>query len=213
MPTYTEATVQALANLRSPDHFQWYVVPIFVMVFYIYYNEISKKNWNVVLAGLAFYGLEWFLELLNALFLHFNQHAAIWTAPGDSAFLITVGLNIEITLMFAFMGIVFAKGLPVDKTKKILGIPNRWFFAFFNAILCVIVEIALNRWDALIWEYWWWNWYFPFLIIIIGYSLYMFFSFWVHDMDSREKQIKVVSAMFAIDIVGYTLFMWILGWI
>ncbi|MBN1119509.1 MAG: hypothetical protein JXJ17_00400 [Anaerolineae bacterium] len=209
----TEATLQALANLRSPDNFQWYIIPIFAIVIYIYFNEIEKKNWDVVFAGLAFYGLEWFIELLNALWLHFSQHSAVWTAPADSAFLITVGLNIEITLMFAFAGLAFAKLLPKDKNLKILGINNRIFMAFTNAIFCVLIEIVLNRWDALIWEYWWWNWYNPVLIILIGYSLYMFFSTWVHDMESIRKKLLVVGIMFGVDIVGYGLFMGILGWI
>jgi hypothetical protein len=209
----TEATLQALANLRSPDNFQWYVIPIFAIVVYIYFNEIEKKNWDVVFAGLAFYGLEWFIELLNALWLHFSQHSAVWTAPADSAFLITVGLNIEITLMFAFAGLAFAKLLPKDRNLKILGINNRIFMAFVNAIFCVLIEIVLNRWNALIWEYWWWNWYNPILIILIGYSLYMFFSTWVHDMESIKQKILVVGIMFGVDIVGYGLFMGILGWI
>lgn len=213
MDTFTPASIEALANLRNPVHFQWYVVPIFVMVIYLYFDEAAKKNFNAILAGLAFYGLEWFIELCNALYLHFSQHSALWTAPGKSAYVITVGLNIEITLMFAFMGLMFAKVLPADKTKRYLGIPNRTFLAILNSVLCVFIEIVLNRWNALIWEYWWWNWYCPFLIIIIGYSLYMFFSFWVHDMPSRKKQITVVSAMFAVDIVGYGLFMGVLGWV
>jgi hypothetical protein len=212
-PSYTDATNLALLNLRSLDYFQWYLVPIYLLVFYIYFNEIEKKNWNVVLAGLAFWGLEWFLEILNALFLYVHGTSAIWTAPSHSALVITVGLNIEITLMFAFMGIVFAKVLPKNKKMKIMGIPNRVFLAFLNAILCVITEIGLNRWNALIWEYKWWNWYNPILIIIIGYSLYMFFSFWVHDMTSMKKKIAVVSTMYAIDIVCLIVFMGILGWI
>ena len=210
---FTEATVQAMANLREPGFFSWYVIPILVLVFYIYFTEIEKKNWNVLFAGLAFWGLEWFIEILNALFLKAFGHSAVWTAPADSAYLITVGLNIEICMMFAFMGIVFAKALPKDKKMKIMGIPNRWFLAIFNAILCVIVEIILNLWNALIWEYWWWNIYNPILIIIIGYSLYMFFSFWVHDMKSVKKKVAVVSTMYAIDIVCLVVFMGILKWI
>jgi hypothetical protein len=212
-PSYTDATNLAIENLRSLDFFQWYLVPIYLLVFYIYFNEIEKKNWNVIFAGLAFWGLEWFFEILNGIFLYVHGTSAIWTAPADSALIITVGLNIEITLMFAFMGIVFAKVLPKDKKMKVMGIPNRVFFAFLNAILCVITEIGLNRWDALIWEYWWWNWYNPILIIIIGYSLYMFFSFWVYDMTSMKKKVAVVSTMYAIDIVFLIVFMGILGWI
>jgi hypothetical protein len=212
-PTYTHATNVAIAHLRSLDNFSWYLVPIYLLVFYIYFTEIEKKNWNVLMAGLAFWGLEWFLEILNGLFLYVHGHSAVWTAPADSALIITVGLNIEITMMFAFMGIVFAKVLPKNKKMKIMGIPNRLFLVFLNAILCVITEIGLNRWGALVWEYSWWNWYNPILIILIGYSLYMFFSFWVHDMPSMKKKIAVVSTMYAIDIICLIVFMGILGWI
>ena len=213
MPNYTEATQLALANLRSPDNFQWYVIPLLAFVIYVYFSEVEKKNWNVVLAGLAFYGLEFFIEMLNGLFLHFSQYSAVWTAPKDSAYLITVGLNIEISLMFAVAGVIFAKGLPADKTLKIFGIPNRWVFAIANSVFCVAVEVVLNYWGALIWAYPWWNFPNVWLIIIIGYSLYMFFSSWVHDMQSRKKQITVVAIMWAIDLVGYGLFMGVLGWI
>lgn len=209
----TEASLEALANLRSPDHFQWYVIPLFAFVIFVYFNEIEKRNWNVVMAGLAFYGLEWFIELINGLWLHFSQRSAIWTAPADSAFLITVGLNIEITFMFAIAGVAFAKVLPKDKSLKVLGINNRLLFVIFNSVFCVLVEIVLNRWNALIWEYSWWNWYSPWLIIIFGYSLYMFFSFWVHDLKSMKTKLIAVGAMFAVDIVGYGVFMGILGWV
>ena len=213
MQDYTEATVEALANLRSPEHFQWYVIPLLAFVIYVYFVEVERRKWNIVLAGLAFYGLEFFIEMLNGLFLHFSQHSAVWTAPADSAFLITVGLNIEISMMFAVAGVVFAKALPADKNMRIAGIPNRWLFAVLNSVLCVAIEIVLNMWDALIWEYWWWSRSFPLLIIVIGYSLYMFFSFWVHDMTSRRRQITVVAVMWAIDAVGYAVFMGWLGWI
>jgi len=212
-PSYTDATNTAIEALRSPDHFSWYLIPIFTIVLYIYFVEIERKNWNVILAGLAFYGLEWFFELLNAIFLYVFGNSAIWTAPADSAYLITVGLNIEITMWFAFAGVLFTKVLPKDKSMKILGMNNRVFLAFLNAILCVFVEIVLNRWDALIWDYWWWNWYNPILIILIGYSLYMFFCFWVHDMESMKKKIAVVGGMWGIVAVVLVVFMGILKWI
>jgi hypothetical protein len=210
---YTEATSQALSILRDPGYFQWYLIPFLAFIFYVYFAEIERKNWNVVLAGLAFYGLEWFLEILNGLFLHFSEHSAVWTTPGDTAFLLLIGLTIEISMMFAVAGVIFAKILPEDKKAKILGLPNRWFFVIANSILCVFVEVILNFWDVLVWEYSWWNWPNVWLIIIIGYSLYMMFSFWIHDMKSMKKKIAVVSTMYAIDIVCLIVFMGILKWI
>ena len=210
---YTDATLQALSILRDPGYFEWYLIPFLAFVFYVYFAEVERKNWNVVLAGLAFYGLEWFLEILNALFLHFNEHSAVWTTPGNTAYLLLIGLTIEISMMFAVAGVIFAKILPKDKKIKIMGIPNRWFFVIANSVLCVFVEVILNFWNALIWEYPWWNWPNVWLIIIIGYSLYMIFSFWVHDMKSMKKKIAVVSTMYAIDVVCLILFMGVLKWI
>ncbi len=39
-----EATQQALSILRSGETFQWYVLPLFAFVLYIYFNEISNKE-------------------------------------------------------------------------------------------------------------------------------------------------------------------------
>jgi hypothetical protein len=75
-PVFTEATEQAISNLRNPHHFVWYLIPFLAFVIYVYFVEIERKNWDIVLAGLAFYGLEWFLEIMNALWLHFSKHSA-----------------------------------------------------------------------------------------------------------------------------------------
>ncbi|MEA3366458.1 MAG: hypothetical protein U9Q79_12530 [Candidatus Hydrogenedentes bacterium] len=50
-----ELTQQALAILRNPDTFQWYFIPLLAFVVYIYFNEIAKKNWPGVAAGLSLY--------------------------------------------------------------------------------------------------------------------------------------------------------------
>ena len=50
----TEAAQQALSILRDGSQFSWYVIPLFAFVVYVYANEIERRNWNLVLAGLAF---------------------------------------------------------------------------------------------------------------------------------------------------------------
>jgi len=220
-PDYTNATNQAIELLRSPDHFQWYIIPVFVIILNIYFVEIVKKNWSLVCAGLALYSLQWFFEILNALFFHFHGTSALWTVPGvnaatgtvNTSYLLTVGLNIEISLMFLFLGLSCARFLPADKTKKILGIPNRLFLASFFAILCVLIEIVLNFWDVLIWEYSWWSRGNPILIFLLAYFPLMFFSVRVHDMEPLRKKVIVVSSMFAIDITLLIVFMGVLQWI
>ena len=209
----TEASLQALEVLRSVENFQWHVVPLFVLVMYVYAVEIEKRDWGLVLAGLAFWGMDWANEIANGLILHFSGISALWTAPAGSAYVIFVGLNIEISLMFAILGIVFIKMLPKDKEQKILGIPNRWFFVVVNSLLCVFIEVFLNGANALIWEYWWWNVPFIPLIVIFGYGTFMVVSFWVYDMERIEDQRRTVGVIFAVDIAAIILFAGILGWI
>jgi len=209
----TEASRQALAILRDPSQFQWYVIPIFVLVLYVYAAEIERRNWGLVLAGLAFWGMDWFNEIWNGLVFHFTGYSACWTAPGKTAFLLLIGLNIEITLMFAILGIVLIKMLPKDRGRKILGLPNRWFFAVLNSILCVFIEVLLNQAGALVWEYPWWNFPNIFLIVLFGYLPFMVVSFWVYDQEKVRRQIAAVAAIFAVDLIGLIVFAGMLKWI
>ena len=202
----TEATLQALKILRDPSQFQWYVIPIFVIVVYIYAAEIQRRDWNIVLAGIAFYGMDLFNEIWNALVYHFTQRSAVWTAPGKTAFLIFIGLNIEITLMFAILGICFVKMLPESKAMKVLGIPNRLFFAVFNSILCVFIEVLLNRAGALVWEYTWWNFPNVWLIVLIGYLPFMAVSFWVYDMDKMRNKIIALGVIYGVNLSAILIF-------
>jgi hypothetical protein len=144
---------------------------------------------------------------------YFTNHAPVWGAPGKTAYLILIGLNIEITFMFAIAGITFAKMLPADRRLRILGIPNRLLFAIAGSIFCVIVEILLNAAGALTWEYPWWNAGAPWLIFLIGYLTFFLVSFWVYDMDSVRKQAITVGTLLGLDLVALVLFAGILGWI
>ena len=98
----TEAAQRALEILRDPNQFNWYVISLLAFTFYVYTIEIEKKNWSIVLAGLAFWGMDWFNEIWNSLVFHFTGYAPVWGAPGgNTAFLILIGLNIEIMFMFS----------------------------------------------------------------------------------------------------------------
>jgi hypothetical protein len=209
----TESALQALSILRDPSQFQWYVIPLFALVVYVYAVEIERENWGLVLAGLAFWGMDWFNEIWNGLVLHFTNYAPVWGAPGKTAYLILIGLNIEIMFMFSIAGVVFSKMLPKEKSLKILGLPNRLLFAIAGSIFCVFVEILLNGAGALTWDYPWWSARAPWLIFLIGYLPFFLVSFWVHDMPSLQRKIKTVGAIFALDIICLVLFLGVLGWI
>ena len=118
----TQSTQQALAILRDPSQFQWYIIPFVALFFYVYTVEVEKRNWSLVLAGLTFWGMDWINEIWNSLVLHFTNYAPVWGAPGKTAFLILSGLNIEICFMFALSGLIWCKMLLPDKKTKILGL-------------------------------------------------------------------------------------------
>src|SRR5512140_1594393 len=141
----TESAQQALSILRQGGQtFQWYVIPLLAFVFYAYTVEVEKRNWNLVLAGLAFWGMDWFNEIWNGLVFHFTGYAPVWGAPGKTAYLILIGLNIEICFMFAIAGITFSKMLLADKNMKIGGVRNRLLVAIAGSAFCVFVEYLLN---------------------------------------------------------------------
>ncbi len=204
---------QALTILRDGSQFQWYVIPLLAFVFYVYAVEMEKKNYTLVLAGLAFWGMDWFNEIMNSIFFHLNGFAPLWCTPGDTAFLILIGLNIEIMFMFAVSGIVWTKLLLPDKEDKILGIPNRWFVAVAGSIFCVIVEFLLNAVDALTWDWAFWDMNTPWLIFLFGYLTFFVAAFWVYDMPTMKKRLVTVGVIWGFDVLAILIFGIGLGWL
>jgi hypothetical protein len=135
--------------LRNPVTFQCYVIPLFALIVYVYTVEVERRNWSLVFPGLAFQGMDWFNAIWNGLVFHFTNYAPVWGAPADTAYLLLIGLNIEICFMFAIAGVAFSKMLPADKNLKLLGLPNRLVFAIATSIFCVLVELLLNTAGAL----------------------------------------------------------------
>lgn len=209
----SESAVQALGILRDGSQFSWYVIPLLVIVMYVYTFEIDRGNWNRVLAGLAFWGMDWFNEIWNSLLFHFSGFAPAWGAPADTAFLIFIGLNIEICFMFAITGIMATLALPADKNMKILGINNRLFIASAFSILSVCVEFLLNKVGALTWDWPWWNHDAPWLIFMFGYMPFYLMCYWVYDMTSRRKQLMTLGGIYGVNISAILVFGVGLGWL
>lgn len=205
---HPEVTAQALSILRSGENFQWYVITMLAFVIYIYSNEISKKNWKGIAAGLALYSVHWFYEILNALIQHFSGHA-LWTVPTGTSFLLLVGVGIELSLMFSVAGLVMSKLLPVDPKKKILGINNRLFLAIVNAALFSVIEIFLASTPAFVWVYNWWGAIPVFITVYIPFFLAAFYCY-----DWKPKTQKLfIGSIAALDVVMMIVFAVILHWI
>lgn len=209
----SEHAQQALAILREGGHFSWNIIPILVLVIYVYTVEVERRNWNAVFAGLALWGMDWFNEIWNSLVFHFTQYAPLWAAPGETTYLILIGLNLEICLMFAMLGVIGAKMLPTDRGMKILGLPNRWFLAVALSAVAVVIEIFLNAANALTWDYAWWSARSPLPILVAGYLHFFVVAFWVHDMQSIRSKAITVAVIYAFDVLCLVVFGAALGWI
>ena len=203
-----EATQQALSILRSGAHFQWYVIALLAIVTYIYATEIANKNWRCVAAGFSLYMVHWMFEIGNALIQHFTGHA-LWTAPTGTAFLLLVGVSVELSFMFSIAGVALSKLLPDDPKQKILGINNRLFFALLNAAFFSFVEIFLAKTPAFVWIYPWWG---AFPVFVTVYIPFFVVSMYSYDWTPK-KQRQIIGGMFAANVVMLIVFAGILKWI
>lgn len=203
----TEASVRALTGLRDFTTIQWYAIPLLAMVLLIYAKEVNKArgsgNWDAVVAGLTLFGMDFVNETWNGWALNISGRSALWTAPGPTALRVMVGWNIEIIFMFLIAGIVFYYTLSPDPKEKILGLPNRWFWAIGYSIFCVVVELALNKGGLLVWEYALWNrsWKGVWLIFLFGYFHFFVAIVLVLKLKSVRAKFTAVSAIWGVAVV------------
>jgi len=205
---HPEATSEALRILRSGDLFQWHVVTLLILVLYVYFNEIARRNWKAVAAGLALYMVHWFVEIVNALIQHLSGHA-LWTVPSGTAFLIFVGVGVEISLMFSVAGIVATKLLPADPKVKILGVNSRLFIALANAAFCSIFEVFLVRTPIFVWVYPWWG---AFPVFVTVYIPFFLAAVYAYDASGRAQR-RFVGSLFCVNALLIVIFAGVLGWI
>jgi hypothetical protein len=203
-----EATAKALGILRSGDTFQWYVIPFLALIVYVYFNEASKKNWKGIAAGLSLYMVHWFFEIMNALIQHFSGHA-LWTVPTGTAFLLLVGVGVELSFMFSVAGLVFSKILPEDPKMKIFGVNNRLAIAVGNAAFFSIFEIFLAKTPAFVWVYPWWG---SFPVFVTVYIPFFVVSMYCYDWAPKVQK-TVIGTLFAVNACMLIVFAGILGWI
>jgi hypothetical protein len=203
-----EATQAALSMLRSGEPFQWYVVSLLALTLYAYSNEISKKNWKVVAGGLALYMVHWSVEIVNALIQYFSGHA-LWTVPSGTAFLILIGVGIEISLMFPVIALTMCKLLPEDPGQKVWGINNRLLFALLNAALVSFIEIFLAKTPTFVWVYPWWG---ALPVFITVYIPFFVAAFYVYDWKPAAQK-RFLGTLFILNLTALILFAGVLKWI
>jgi len=198
----TDAARQAEHVLRDTNTFQWSTVALLGLAVYVYAAEIERRRFDVVLAGLAFWLMDWFNELANSAIFHASGEAPLWTISGSTSYLILIGLTIEISLLFVVAGVAFVKQLPAERGARVLGLPNRLVLVFAFSCVCVLVEVLLHAAGVFHWHYWWWNVPFVPLIVVFGYMTFFGIAAWVYDMGAnRRRQLQVVGGLAAVDVL------------
>ncbi|MBN1472729.1 MAG: hypothetical protein JW925_13195 [Syntrophaceae bacterium] len=209
----TEAALNAITILRSTDQANWTIIPLLFIACYAYAVEVEKKNWDFVLFGVGAMTVWFLIEVGNALVLHFTGYSAPWICSTNTNYLILVGFNIEIFLAYFAIGILlYLKILPNDRNLKILGIPARISFPIGGALFCFLVELFMNKFNLLIWDYTWWVY-----IVFPGYILIFFIITKAYDILSIKLTLMQKSALvcllLALDAVVFYVLAIKLKWI
>jgi hypothetical protein len=214
----TLATQQALCGLRDLSMIKWYIIPLLAIVCYIYTREIKEarrnNDWNAVLAGLTIFGVDFFNETWNGWVMYLTQRSAFWTTPGDTALRTLVGWNIEIMFMFLIIGIIYYHTLSESKNEKILGLPEKWFWAIGYSAFCVFVECLLNIGGQLVWEYPFWSLSFKgvWLIFFLGYFIFFVAAIIVISVKTMKAKLTTVGIIYAVPIIMNILALGCWGW-
>ena len=179
--------------VRSTANFNWTFIFILAVVFYVYWTEIHNKNWKVVWAGLALYGVHWLYEIANAVIAHFAGYP-LWAVSNESTtFILLIGVCWELSMMFMLAGIISFKMLPADRNTRYFakngrkGISCKLAGALSMALLFALVEsfLAATSNHSFIWVYKWWG---VLPVFVTTYIPFFLASNYVPDMEPKKRR-------------------------
>ncbi|MBR0520665.1 MAG: hypothetical protein IJJ95_04940 [Spirochaetales bacterium] len=179
-------------QVRSTANFNWTFIFILAVVFYVYWSEIHKKNYEAIYAGLALYGVHWLYEIANAVIGHFSGYP-LWSVSNQSTtFILLVGVCWELSMMFSLAGIISFKMMPQDRSKRYFakngrkGISCKLVVALEMALLFALVEsfLAGTSNHSFIWVYKWWG---VIPVFITTYIPFFLASNYVPDMEPKKR--------------------------
>ena len=185
-------------KVRSTENFNWTFIFILAVVFYVYWSEIHKKNYDAVFAGLALYGVHWLYEIMNAIIGKASGYP-LWSVSNNSTtFILLIGVSWESSMMFSLAGIISFKMMPQDRTKryfargKFKGISCKLMVAIEMALLFALFEsfLAATTNNSFIWVYKWWG------VIPVFFTTYIPFflaSNYVPDMKPKVRNIFLIA--------------------
>ena len=192
-------------RVRSTENFNWTFIFILAVVFYVYWTEIHRKNYEAVFAGLALYGVHWLYEICNAVIGKITGYP-LWSVSNESTtFILLIGVCWELSMMFSLAGIISFKMMPQDRTRRYFtkngkkGISCKLVGALEMALLFALFESFLAATDnhSFIWVYKWWG---VLPVFITTYVPFFLASNYVPDMkpESRKRFLIIEWALVAI---------------
>ena len=180
-------------KVRDTSNFNWTFIFILAVVFYIYWTNIQKKNYDVLYAGVALYGVHWLYEIVNAIIAHFSGYP-LWSVSNESTtFILLIGVCWELSMMFSIAGMISFKMLPEDRNKRYFtkggkkGISCKLVGAIEMALLFALVEsfLAATSNHSFIWVYKWWG---VLPVFITTYVPFFLASNYVPDMEPAKRK-------------------------
>ena len=185
-------------RVRSTENFNWTFIFILAVVFYVYWNEIHKKNYEAVFAGLALYGVHWLYEIANAIIGKASGYPLWAVSNASTTFILLEGVSWELSMMFSLAGIISFKMMPNDRTKryfakgKFKGISCRLVVCIEMALLFALFEsfLAGTTNHSFIWVYKWWG---VIPVFITTYIPFFLASNYVPDMKPKTRTIFLAS--------------------
>ena len=179
-------------RVRSTENFNWTFIFILAVVFYVYWSEINKKNYDAVCAGLALYGVHWLYEIGNAIIGHFAGYPLWSVSNASTTFILLVGVCWELSMMFSLAGIISFKMMPQDRTTRYFakngkkGVNCRLVVALEMALLFALFEsfLAGTSNHSFIWVYKWWG---VLPVFITTYVPFFLASNYVPDMEPKKR--------------------------
>ena len=178
-------------KVRDTGNFNWTFIFILAVVFYVYWTEIHNKNYKVVKAGLALYGVHWLYEICNAIIAKIFGYP-LWSVRNESTtFILLIGVSWELSMMFSLAGMISYKMLPDDTSKRYFakdgkkGISCKLVGAIEMALLFALFEsfLAATSNNSFIWVYKWWG---VIPVFITTYVPFFLASNYVPDMEPKN---------------------------
>ncbi|MBO4628794.1 MAG: hypothetical protein J5687_02465 [Treponema sp.] len=200
----SKSLVKAI-EVRSTENFNWTFIFILSVVFYVYWSELHKKNYEAVFAGLALYGVHWLYEICNAIIARIFGYP-LWAVSNESTtFILLIGVCWELSMMFSLAGIISFKMMPQDRTKRYFakdgrkGVSCKLVVALEMALLFALFEsfLAGTSNHSFIWVYKWWG---VLPVFITTYVPFFLASNYVPDMEpsARKKFLIIEWALVAV---------------